>query len=66
MVPITLIEEILLNCYESVEVGHQGIVRTYDRVKTNYYWKGHYADVAKHVQSRDNCSTSKRKPYLKE
>ena len=34
----TLIDEILLNCRDSVEGGHQGSVRTLHRVKSNFYW----------------------------
>ena len=33
VVPTTLIDEILLNCHDSIEGGHQGIVRTCHRVK---------------------------------
>ena len=65
VVPTTQIDEILLNCHDSIEVGHQGIVRTYHRVKADYYWIGQYADVVKHVQACEDCSTSKSKPQLK-
>ena len=44
--PTTLIDEILLNCHDSVEGEHQGIVRRFHRVKTEFYWTGIYADVA--------------------
>ena len=60
-----MIDEILLNCHELMEAEHQGIVRTYHRVKTDYYWMGLYADVAKHVQGREDCSTIKSKPDLR-
>ena len=65
VVPTTLINIILLNCHDSIEGGHQGIVRTYHRVKADYYWIGLYADVVKHVQACEDCSTSKSKPQLK-
>ena len=65
MVPTTLIDEIVLNCHDSVVGGHQGIVRTCYRVKTDYYWTELYADVEKHVQSCEDGSTSKSKPHLK-
>ena len=65
VVPTTLIDEILLNCHDSIEGGHQGIVRTYHRVKADYYWIGLYADVVKHVQACEDCSTSQSKPLLK-
>ena len=47
--PTTLIDEILLNCHDSVEGIHQGIVRTFHLVKSDFYWIGLYADVTKHI-----------------
>ena len=46
VVSTTLIDEVLHNCHDSVEGGHQGIVRRFHRVKTEFYWTGIYADVA--------------------
>ncbi|GMF62220.1 unnamed protein product [Phytophthora fragariaefolia] len=65
VVPTTMIDEVLQNCHNSIEGGHHGILRTYHRVKVDYYWIVLYADVVKHVQSCEDCSTSKRKPHLK-
>ncbi|KAE8905050.1 hypothetical protein PF005_g21588 [Phytophthora fragariae] len=64
VVPTTLIDEVLLNCHNSLEGGHQGMVRTYHRVRADYYWIGLYADTIKHVESSEDCSTSKSKPHL--
>ncbi|GMF32056.1 unnamed protein product [Phytophthora fragariaefolia] len=41
-----MIDEVLQNCHNSIEGGHQGIVWPYHQVKTDYYWIGLYADVA--------------------
>ncbi|POM71294.1 Reverse transcriptase, partial [Phytophthora palmivora] len=65
VVPATMVNEVLQNCHNSVEGGHQGIVRTYHRVKSDYYWIGLYADVVRHVQSCQDCCTSKSKPQLR-
>ncbi|POM64561.1 LOW QUALITY PROTEIN: Hypothetical protein PHPALM_19882 [Phytophthora palmivora] len=65
VVPTTMVDEVLQNCHNSVEGGHQGIVRTYHRVKSDYYWIGLYADVVRHVQSCEDCCTSKSKPHLR-
>ncbi|GMF62395.1 unnamed protein product [Phytophthora fragariaefolia] len=54
-----------LLCHNSIEGGHQGIVRTFHRVKAEFYWVGLYADVSKHVQTCEDCSTSKSKPQLR-
>ncbi|OWZ20084.1 hypothetical protein PHMEG_0005550 [Phytophthora megakarya] len=45
-----MIQEFLQNCHDSIEGGHQGVFRSHQRVKLNYYWTGLYADVTKHVQ----------------
>ncbi|POM73948.1 Reverse transcriptase [Phytophthora palmivora] len=61
----TMVDDVLQNCHNSMEGGHQGIVRTYHRVKSDYYWIGLYADVVRHVQSCEDCCTSKSKPHLR-
>ncbi|OWY92459.1 reverse transcriptase [Phytophthora megakarya] len=55
VVPSTMIQEVLQNCHDSLEGGHQGIARTFYRVKLDYYWTGLYADVARHVRSCPDC-----------
>ncbi|GMF43575.1 unnamed protein product [Phytophthora fragariaefolia] len=60
-----MVDEVLHSCNNSVEGGHQGIVRTFHRVKAEFYWVGLYADVSKHVQTCEDCSTSKGKPQLR-
>ncbi|OWY93491.1 hypothetical protein PHMEG_00037103 [Phytophthora megakarya] len=40
-----MIQEVLHNCHDSIEGGHQVVVRSYQRVKHDYYWIGLYADV---------------------
>lgn len=60
-----LIDEILLECNDSMEGGHQGIFRTFHRVKSDFYWTGIYADVTKNTRACEDCSTSKSKPHLR-
>ncbi|GMF49698.1 unnamed protein product [Phytophthora fragariaefolia] len=64
VVPTTMIQEVLQNCHDSLEGGHQGVVRTYQRVKLVYFWIGLYADAGKHVRSCPDCSSSKSRPHL--
>ncbi|OWZ07479.1 hypothetical protein PHMEG_00020128 [Phytophthora megakarya] len=59
VVPTTMIQEVLQNCHDSLEGGPQGIARTSYRVKLDYYWVGLYTDVARHVRSCPDCSSSK-------
>ncbi|GMF42358.1 unnamed protein product [Phytophthora fragariaefolia] len=65
VVPTTMIQEVLQNCHDSLEGGHQGVVRTYQRVKLDYFWIGLYADVEKHVRSCPDCNSSKSRPHLR-
>ncbi|KAG3062498.1 hypothetical protein PI125_g24514 [Phytophthora idaei] len=65
VVPTTMIQEVLQNCHDSLEGGHPGVVRTYQRVKKDYYWSGLYSDVEKHARSCSDCSTSKSHPQLR-
>ncbi|KAG3104158.1 hypothetical protein PI125_g13654 [Phytophthora idaei] len=65
VVPTTMIQEVLQNCHDSLEGGHQGVVRTFQRVKSDYYWAGLYADVEKHVTSCPDCSLSRSRPQLR-
>ncbi|GMF24493.1 unnamed protein product [Phytophthora fragariaefolia] len=60
-----MVQEVLQSCHDSLEGGHQGIVRTFHRVKADYYWIGLYADVEKHVRSCPDCSSSKSRPQLR-
>ncbi|OWZ13983.1 LOW QUALITY PROTEIN: reverse transcriptase [Phytophthora megakarya] len=66
VLPTTMIPEILQNCHDSLEGGHQCIARTFYKVKLDYYLIGLYADVARHVQSCPDCSSSKSRPKIRE
>ncbi|GMF50605.1 unnamed protein product [Phytophthora fragariaefolia] len=65
LVPTSMVQEVLQSCHDSLEGGHQGIVRTFHRVKADYYWIGLYADVERHVRSCPDCSSSKSRPQLR-
>ncbi|POM80255.1 LOW QUALITY PROTEIN: Reverse transcriptase, partial [Phytophthora palmivora] len=65
VVPSTMVQEVLQNCHDSLEGGHQGIVRTFNRIRQVYYWIGLYADVERHVRSCPDCSSSKSRPQLR-
>ncbi|OWZ07439.1 LOW QUALITY PROTEIN: reverse transcriptase [Phytophthora megakarya] len=65
VVPSTKVQEVLQNCHDSLEGGHQGIARTFYRVRLDYYWIGLYTDVARHVRSCPDCSSSKSRPKIR-
>ncbi|OWZ09084.1 hypothetical protein PHMEG_00018269 [Phytophthora megakarya] len=58
----TMIPEVFQNCHDALEGGHQGIARTFYKVKLDYYWIGLYVDVARHVRSCPDCGSSKSRP----
>ncbi|KAJ0390601.1 hypothetical protein P43SY_011220 [Pythium insidiosum] len=41
---------------------HQGITRTYDRVRGEYYWPRMFRDVEEHVRACVDCATAKGRP----
>ncbi|GMF44245.1 unnamed protein product [Phytophthora fragariaefolia] len=51
-------QEVLQSCHDSLEGGHQGIVRTFHRVRADYYSIGLHADVERHVRSCPDCSST--------
>ncbi|KAG4040527.1 hypothetical protein PC123_g23939 [Phytophthora cactorum] len=65
VVPTTMVQEVLRNCHDSLEGGHQDGMRTFQRVKKDYNWRDLYSDVEKHVRSCPDCSTSKSRPQLR-
>ncbi|KAG3111113.1 hypothetical protein PI125_g9434 [Phytophthora idaei] len=65
VVPTTMIQEVLQNCHGSLVGGHQGVGRTFQRVKSDNYWTGLYADVEKHLNSCPHCSSSKSRSQLR-
>ncbi|OWY96009.1 reverse transcriptase [Phytophthora megakarya] len=44
-VPETLRQDILYNAHEDFQGDHQGITRTHEKLQSDFYWYGMYADV---------------------
>ncbi len=61
-VPSTLRADILHQHHEDIQGGHQGVTRTFERLRAEYYWPGMYRDVEIHVQECVDCVTSKGAP----
>lgn len=49
----------LIKIYHEKEGAHLGINKTYDRMKSNYSWKGLYQDVLKVVSACHKCQLHK-------
>ncbi|XP_046393726.1 uncharacterized protein LOC124161448 [Ischnura elegans] len=59
-------EEILREIHDSPVGGHQGMNRTYERVKLYHKWPGMKSDVEKYIRSCDKCQKNKlTKPKTK-
>ncbi|OWY92105.1 reverse transcriptase [Phytophthora megakarya] len=57
VVPETLRTDILHYSHEDFQGGHQGINRTFERLRSEFYWIGMYADVQKFLPESDRGNT---------
>ncbi|OWY95873.1 reverse transcriptase [Phytophthora megakarya] len=62
VVPTTLREDILHYAHEDFQGGHQGIKRTHEKLRSEFYWPGMYADVERHVKECVDCASGKGHP----
>ncbi|OWZ20213.1 hypothetical protein PHMEG_0005388 [Phytophthora megakarya] len=59
MVPITLREDTLHYAHEDFQGGHQGIKRTLEKLRSEFFWPETYADVERHVKECADCASGK-------
>ena len=62
VIPELLQQDFLHHYHTSLEGGHQGIGRTYQRIKTNFHWRGLYRSVQRYVGECEDCETGKGRP----
>ncbi|OWZ12869.1 reverse transcriptase [Phytophthora megakarya] len=62
VVLVTLREDILHYAHEDFQGGHQGIKRTHEKLRYEFYWPGMYADVERHVKECVDCASGKGHP----
>uniref|UniRef100_H3H6A1 Integrase catalytic domain-containing protein n=1 Tax=Phytophthora ramorum TaxID=164328 RepID=H3H6A1_PHYRM len=62
--PETLQQDVLHHYHASLEGGHQGIGRTYQRVKTHFHWSGLFRSVQRFVGECVDCETGKGRPLI--
>ncbi|OWY92398.1 LOW QUALITY PROTEIN: reverse transcriptase, partial [Phytophthora megakarya] len=53
VVPSSLREDMLHHAHEDFQGGHQGITRTHEKLRTEFYWPGVYADVQHFVKESE-------------
>ncbi|OWZ02426.1 reverse transcriptase [Phytophthora megakarya] len=64
-VPETLRQDILYYAHEDFQGGHQGITRTHEKLRTDFYWYGMYADVETFVKECVDCASGKGHPLTR-
>ncbi|GMF31034.1 unnamed protein product [Phytophthora fragariaefolia] len=65
VVPETLQDDFLHHYHASLEVGHQGIGRTYQRVRRLFHWPGILKSVQRCVGECADCETGKGRPKIR-
>ncbi|GMF25375.1 unnamed protein product [Phytophthora fragariaefolia] len=64
VIPETLQEDVLRQYHTSLEGGHQGIRRTYQRIRAHFHWRGLYRSVQQYVGQCVDCWTGKGRPTM--
>ncbi|OWZ12132.1 hypothetical protein PHMEG_00014752, partial [Phytophthora megakarya] len=59
VVSSSLREDMLYHAHEDFQGVHQGITRTHEKLRTEFYWPGIYADVQHFVKECVNCASGK-------
>ncbi|KAE9298783.1 hypothetical protein PR003_g23144 [Phytophthora rubi] len=65
VIPETLHQDLLHHYHVSLEGGHQGISRTYQRIKDRFYWRGLFRSVQRFIGECTDCETGKGRPTLR-
>ena len=61
LLPQPLRAEILKNAHNSLIGGHQGVMRTTERIREQFWWPNLDRDVARHVQECVTCQATSNK-----
>ena len=64
VIPETLQRDFLHHYHASLEGGHQGIGRTYQRIRSRFHWRGLYRSVQRYVGECTDCETGKGRPTI--
>ncbi|OWY99261.1 LOW QUALITY PROTEIN: reverse transcriptase [Phytophthora megakarya] len=64
VIPETLQQDILHHYHTSLQGGHQGVGRTYDRIRDHFHWRGLYKSVQRYVGECVDCETGKGRPRI--
>ena len=59
VVPVDLRKRVLFEAHDSALSAHQGIEKTYDSIKRDYFWPRMYMDVLEYVKTCQICQKVK-------
>ncbi|KAJ0409741.1 hypothetical protein ATCC90586_001054 [Pythium insidiosum] len=62
VIPASLHKDMLHAAHDDFQGGHQGVARTFDRLRREFYWHNMYRDVERYVKECVDCSTAKGRP----
>ncbi|KAE8980484.1 hypothetical protein PR001_g24264 [Phytophthora rubi] len=62
VVPESLCPDLLHYAHEDFQGGHQGITRTHEKLRSEFYWPGMYADMESFVKECVDCASGKGRP----
>ncbi|POM70257.1 Reverse transcriptase [Phytophthora palmivora] len=64
VVPETLQNNLMHHYHTSLKGGHQGIGRTYHKIRAHFHWPGLYQSVQRYVGQCIDCETGKGRPTI--
>ncbi|GMF21943.1 unnamed protein product [Phytophthora fragariaefolia] len=62
VIPDALRSDMLHYARKDFQGGHQGITRTHEKLRSEFYWPGMYADVEPYVKECVDCASHKGRP----
>ena len=61
VIPASIRYDILLSCHDDPTAGHLGSIKTYEKVRSRYYWHGMLKDIEHWCRSCIDCAMRKRR-----
>jgi ribonuclease HI len=62
VVPTPMRSDVLHMAHADVQGGHQGVRRTFERLRQEYHWPGMYRDVERYLRECVDCETARGLP----
>ena len=59
VIPVSLRHEILVACHDDTTAGHLGVFKTYEKIRSRYFWQGMFKDIEHWCRSCVDCSMKK-------